>query len=107
MDKSVFSNKLNGNCSNCGVSLEKGGFLVIDEKKGVIEKCLCGLCKDVVESTNTKKITLVVKKLNSFFFKTTYEVISSKNILLDSQIISEEDMKKFLMNPEINIQIKY
>lgn len=107
MDKMIFSNKLNGVCSNCGTSLEKGGFLVVNEKQGVVEKCLCGLCKDTIESTDTKKIKLVVKKLNSFFFKTAYEVISSQNILLDSQMISEEDMRKFLLNPGINVQIKY
>ena len=102
----IYVKSMQGECENCHKKIDGEGYLILDKEKNTVSKCVCEMCKDVSNITKTKKIKIVVRKI-VIFFHTCYEIVSTKNIQLNSSSISQEDLNKFLCNPDIEVQIKY
>lgn len=105
--KYLYASSLPGNCHSCGAELSSGGFFIIEESGTVIQQ-LCPECKEVLELTaTTKKSKLTVKKLYGFFSQGYYQLLSTQNLAIFSRIITDEQLKKYIENPNVDVIVKY
>lgn len=106
MEKIIHVAGASGFCSQCKEPLVSGGYLVLDGD-GAVQAQLCQDCRAVEEITAQKKKQSVnVYKLGGLF-KTYYIVTSCKNVFISGQVLTEEEVKRMVENPNIEVTIKY
>lgn len=109
--KLIYSNKLQGSCSRCHAPVQGGGFLSLDAN-GTVIGMLCKECRQAEEVENNKGVSITVKKLEGSFVQfilkqDLYQIISCKNLLFRDDIITGEDLNKYIANPNVTVTIKY
>lgn len=113
----IFVQNLKGQCSNCHIELDNGGFLQ-QSKQGDILKSLCSSCQEIEEVTKTKSIKIKVKRIKMGLIMTIigwlfgiaepyYEILSTEGILIDQNYLAQSDINKMLQDNNIDIKIIY
>lgn len=106
-------NSIQANCYRCGKPITSKAWVLFD--KDSISNVLCDVCKNTKEEvenvTKQKKCKIVVKQISSLFTIFSrlkhYEILSTKNLMFESNIIDEKELINIMNNDNIDIQIKY
>jgi hypothetical protein len=110
MSKLVFSDKLKGSCDKCH-GVVTGGYLSLDEN-GTVTGMICKECHQNTSVETSKTVAISVKKLQGSFMQFVlkqefYQVLASKNIILKSELLTEEELNRFIANPNVSVTIKH
>ena len=109
--KHVYSEQAVGECSQCHLPVTEGGYLVVDAN-GEVTGITCKHCKITEDNETSKTISLTVKKLQGSFMQfilkqELYHIISVKNILFKSDILTSKELEKYIQNPNVTVTIKH
>lgn len=109
--KLIYSDKLHGSCSKCHAPVTGGGFLQLDEN-GQVKGMLCKECRQAEDVETNKNVAITVKKLEGSFVQfilkqELYQVLSCKNVILKGDVLTSEDLNKYIANPNVSVTIKY
>ena len=103
----IYSPQTQGSCNKCKNKLEHGGFLVMDDDNQV-SQILCDTCKDIQDEIEIQKAKVTVRQVRGrWFWNKYYEVISSKNILFKSPVITYAELHRLVLCKDIDVDIKY
>lgn len=107
--KLIYSDKITGSCSKCK-SPFNGGFLSLDAD-GQVTGMLCKDCRQTEEVENNKAVAITVKKLRGSFLQFIlkqefYQVVSSKNLILKADILTSDEVSRYINNPNVTVNIK-
>lgn len=108
--KVVYSDKLTGSCGKCHAPVS-GGYLTLDEN-GNPTGIVCKECYQTKEVENSKTVAITVKKLQGSFVRfilqqELYQVLASKNVILKSDILTSEELGRYINNPNVSVTIKH
>jgi hypothetical protein len=108
--KLIYSDKISGSCNKCHGPFT-GGFLSLDEN-GTVTGMLCKECRQTEEVETNKTVTLTVKKLQGSFMQfilkqDLYQVVTCKNLILKNDILTGEEVNRYIQNPNVAVTIRH
>lgn len=110
--KFIFSPRLQGSCSKCHAPLTGGGYLGLEDN-GQATGMFCKECRqNSVAAEVGKSVAITLKKIEGSFVQfilrqELYQVLACKNVVLPGDIITGDELAKFVSNPNISVTIKY